>query len=177
MIVPRGWRTTTLRRFRRVSSAHPSRSVLQLASGASPPNMLPQSRAKTAHRPSAPNLCIRNCRWNRKLSTPNLNHGQDTRANRTRHTTSSSTQSHAKRPLTSVDGPGSGEDPRPRRRPPSLTALSAPASPWRPTHVTPVGTSPVHTSVATHVSSGVLAVLVLVLVGRTVEPIEHRACE
>ena len=28
--------------------------------------------------------------------TTNLNHGQDTRANRTRHTTSSSTQSHAK---------------------------------------------------------------------------------
>ena len=30
------------------------------------------------------------------LGVPNLNHGQDTRANRTRHTTSSSTQSHAK---------------------------------------------------------------------------------
>ena len=27
MTVPRGWRTTTLRRFRRVWSAHPSRSV------------------------------------------------------------------------------------------------------------------------------------------------------
>ena len=31
--------------------------------------------------------------------TPNLNHGQDTRANRTRHTTSSSTQPHAKQQL------------------------------------------------------------------------------
>ena len=62
MIVPRGWRTTTLRRFRRVSSAHPSRSVLQLASGASPPNMLPQpERRRLTDR--APRTCIRNCRW------------------------------------------------------------------------------------------------------------------
>ena len=122
MIVPRGWRTTTLRRFRRVSSAHPSRSVLQLASGASPPNMLPQSRAKTAHRPSAPNLCIRNCRWIRILTTPNLNHGQDTRANRTRHTTSSSTQSHAKRPLTSRRAGKWG-------RPPSAPASPIPHRP------------------------------------------------
>ena len=27
------------------------------------------ARAKTAHRPSAPNLCIRNCRWIRPLTT------------------------------------------------------------------------------------------------------------
>ena len=33
---------------------------------------------------------------------PNLNHGQDTRANRTRHTTSSSTQSHAKQQHTNA---------------------------------------------------------------------------
>ena len=44
MTVPRGWRATTLRRFRRVWSAHPSRSVLQLASGASPPN-IPRARS------------------------------------------------------------------------------------------------------------------------------------
>ena len=33
---------------------------------------------------------------------PNLNHGQDTRANRTRHTTSSSTQSHAEQQHTNA---------------------------------------------------------------------------
>ena len=36
------------------------------------------------------------------IHASNLNHGQDTRANRTRHTTSSSTQPHAKQQLTNA---------------------------------------------------------------------------
>ena len=37
-----------------------------------------------------------------RVNPPNLNHGQNTRANRTRHTTSSSTQSHAKQQHTNA---------------------------------------------------------------------------
>ena len=46
----------------------------------------------------------RSYRYRVRLSVPtsNLNHGQDTRANRTRHTTRSSTQPHAKQQLTNA---------------------------------------------------------------------------
>ena len=113
MIVPRGWRTTTLRRFRRVSSAHPSRSVLQLASGASPPNMLPQpERRRLTDR--APRTCIRNCRWIWPLtptkSQPRTGHTRepDPTHNELKHTI---TRKKA------IDLSTDREDPRPRRVP------------------------------------------------------------
>ena len=83
-----------------------------------------------------------------RVNPPNLNHGQNTRANRTRHTTSSSTQSHAKQQHTNATRhssrshahthktlpPHSLSPPHARAHPPgeSSPARSPPTSPPAP---------------------------------------------
>ena len=102
----------------------------------------------------------------------NLNHGQDTRANRTRHTTSSSTQSHAKRPLTSRrtgKAPVRAASPIPHR--PQCTGKPLEAH-TRHTGRDITGT---HQCCNTRFIGCARRPWLAVLVGRTVEPIEHRA--
>ena len=60
------------------------------------------NRARITSADSFMRLSARRSAMIRYLLVANINHGQDTRANRTRHTTSSSTQSHAKQQHTNA---------------------------------------------------------------------------